>query len=41
MEQLLKIPFGKEKTKCYQEISELVGSPHAMRAVGQACKKIL
>lgn len=35
--QLLKIPFGK--TKCYQEISELVGSPHAMRAVGQACKK--
>ncbi len=35
--QLLKIPYGS--TKSYQDISVLIGSPKAFRAVGQACKK--
>ena len=35
--ELLKIPYGK--TRCYSEIAENIGCPHAQRAVGSACNK--
>lgn len=33
---LQKIPYGQ--TRSYSEIAKAVGSPHAMRAVGNACR---
>ncbi len=35
LEQLMKIPYGV--TLSYKEVAELIGHPHAYRAVGGAC----